>query len=543
MKIYAATPDTKRSQTQIDLATEILKTYAATDFSLLHELVLTGKPEQFARLFQEYEAFRQEAIKQLREDLAQAFVHDANKSAEEMEQSRLNWIARQANAAVALMRLEDPSPVYQFLTVEGDPEALSQFIYRIRGREVSPSLLMKSFRELAKLPTPAEPRERWQHVLRLYGMTLGLGEFTVDQLPSTDREDFIELVSDMYGEHPSRAVHSALGWLLRRWGQVDRVQAVDEEPLEYDASGEREWYVIQVKPPRFGITGKKSMKRTDEGIAQIDLTSPICFTMLVFQGGEFEMGEGAGRTMVEIPGPLAVSDREVTWKQFSPVDRDSHRQTWETQESFQSILRGRRLLPEEPAFGVSWLDAVNYCRWLTEARMPGEENQCYAKRDFTWEQSGEMGWLHLPDPKDWEWPMDPKRPGFRLLTEKEWEYVARGGMKTPYSFGTSEELLREYGWYDKIAGGWSQQTGVLRPSISGLFDIHGNLWEWTDSWHDKGTLRVVRGGSWIDSAVVCTSTSRYSDAPTGRSSSYGFRLAVSLSGHSGLAEPTAVKAE
>jgi hypothetical protein len=225
-QIYAATPDATRSQAQIDLATDILETYAAADFPVLHELIQSGRPEQFARLFNEYEVFRKEAIEELRSDVARTFVPDSNASADEVEQSRLRWIARQANAAVALMRLEDPQPVYQFLTVDRDPEALSQFIYRIRGREVSPSLLVKSFQELVKLPTPLDPGERRQHTLRLYGMILGLGEFTADQLPATDRDGLIEQLSGMYGDHPSRVVHSALGWLLRRWGQEERVRAI-----------------------------------------------------------------------------------------------------------------------------------------------------------------------------------------------------------------------------------------------------------------------------------------------------------------------------
>ena len=109
---------------------------------------------------------------------------------------------------------------------------------------------------------------------------------------------------------------------------------------------------------------------------------------------------------------------------------------------------------------------MNYCRWLTAARMPGEKNQSYAKKEFTAEQS-RGGWLNLPESKDWEWPMDPKQSGFRLLTEREWEYVARGGMETTYSFGTSEALLDEYGWYDKNSGGWSHPTAMLRPSVAG----------------------------------------------------------------------------
>ena len=121
-----------------------------------------------------------------------------------------------------------------------------------------------------------------------------------------------------------------------------------------------------------------------------------------------------------------------------------------------------------------------------------------------------------------------------MLRKVEWEYVARGGMETEYSFGTSKGLLGEYGWYDKNSGGWSHRTGLLRPSVGGLFDIHGNLWEWTDDWATKGSDRVIRGGSWINGAANCRSADRYGHAP---SIGYddGFRVALSFP--SGIPKP------
>jgi formylglycine-generating enzyme required for sulfatase activity len=525
-RIYNATPDTLRSQAQIDLAAEILQMYAADDFSLLHELILSGESGQFVKLFDEYEVFREKAVTQLRIDVAKEFVADSKESREEVEQSRLQWIARQANAAVALMRLEDTQPVYQFLTVDNDPDALSQFIYRIRGREVSPSLLVKSFRDLARVSTSSDTLERRRNNLKLYGFILGLGEFTVDQLPTTERDGFIAELKALYSDHPSRAVHSALSWLLRRWGQQEYVKAIDETRLEYDPKGIREWYVVQVNPT---ISKKSEDESSESGEVDnqlADISAPIYFTMLVIPGGSFEMGEGLEAETVDIKGPIAVSDREVTWRQFSPFDRDLHRLSWEKQ--FQKELGGRKLRPEEPAFGVSWFEAVAYCRWLTEELMPGEENQSYDKKDWTAEQAPIRGWLEIPDQKDWEWPLDPTRPGFRLLTENEWEYVARGGTETEYSFGKDPALLSEYAWYEENSAGWSHPVAGLRPSVAGLFDIHGNLWEWTDDWHTRGSDRVLRGGSWNDDAASCRSADRESLVPSLRTNDYGFRLALSL---------------
>ncbi len=113
-----------------------------------------------------------------------------------------------------------------------------------------------------------------------------------------------------------------------------------------------------------------------------------------------------------------------------------------------------------------------------------------------------------------------------MLRGVEWEYVARGGMETKYSFGTSEGLLGDYGWYDKNSGGWSHRTGLLRPSVGGLFDIHGNLWEWTDDWATKGSYRVNRGGGWNNEAAGCRSAYRGRGTPENRSSNLGFRVAL-----------------
>ena len=125
--------------------------------------------------------------------------------------------------------------------------------------------------------------------------------------------------------------------------------------------------------------------------------------------------------------------------------------------------------------------------------------------------------------------MDPTKPGFRLLSEREWEYVARDGVETPYSFGASIELLSEYGWYAKNSGASSHVTASLRPSVAGLFDIHGNLMEWTNDWSMDGAARVIRGGCWNYVAANCRSETRFRFVPSYRDNYIGFRVALSLS--------------
>ena len=508
------------SQTEKDLAVDILESYVE-GFDALHELIVLGEPKVFARFFKKYEGFRKEALEKLQEELARKPPTIDPQNATDPQ--RLGAIQRQANAAVALARLENPQPIYEFLTVDRDPEGLAQFIYRIRGREVSPSLLMKSFETLRALPVPNDPTKRQQHYYRLYGMLLGLGEYPLDQLPSAEREGFLKQLSSLYAEHPSRTIHSAVGWLLRRWGQEEKVRSVAEKELPYDPSGVREWYVIRVDPTARIEGSAKEGDTREEGT--IDLAAPIYFTMIVYPGGEFEMGEAGQQEKKGVAGPFAVSDREVSWGQFSAVDDDSHRKTWEIQ--FNQMLKGRRLYSDEPVFGVSWFDAVSYCRWLTERKMLGEENQCYLQKDLSRANTSSKGWLEITDNKDWEWQMDPRKSGFRLLTEAEWEYVARGGAIAQFGFGTSLHLLGEYGWFFDNSEKWSHRTGLLRPSVAGLFDIHGNVWEWVDDWLTVGSYRLGRGGGWGDDAANCKSTARRRYTPDIPDSDLGFRIAQS----------------
>jgi formylglycine-generating enzyme required for sulfatase activity len=513
------------SPSEKDLALDMLESYAQ-DLETLHELIVLSEPKVFARFFPKYQTFQKQALEKLQQELiAKVPEFDPDNEA---DPKRLAAIDRQANAAVALLRLEDPKPVYDFLTVDRDPEALSQFIYRIRGREVSPTLLIKSFNELRALTVPDDFTKRQQHYYRLYGMILGLGEYRLDKLPSAERDGLLKTLATMYAEHPSRTIHSAVGWLLRRWGQDESVRAVEEKELAYDATGAREWYVIQVEPPVDFNSLLKGPIKQEEG--SIDLTAPIYFTMLVYPGGEFEMGLPGEQQRKSVPGTFAVSDREVTWRQFSAVDDDTHRKSWEKQ--FQQQLGGRDLHPDEPVFGVGWFDAVNYCRWLTESKMPGEKNQCYAKKDLSGSDGKDKGWVSFPSNTDgaWDWPMNPKRGGFRLLTEAEWECVARGGMETRYSFGSSESLLAEHGWFMDNSAKWSHRTQKLRPSIAGVFDIHGNMSEWVDDWYTEGSDRVIRGGSWDGEAAYCRSAYRGRYDPSYRNRNIGFRLALSPSG-------------
>jgi len=111
---------------------------------------------------------------------------------------------------------------------------------------------------------------------------------------------------------------------------------------------------------------------------------------------------------------------------------------------------------------------------------------------------------------------------YRLPTEVEWEYAARAGTSTNWSFGDDENKLKEYAWYDQNSNSQTHPVGQKKPNGFGLYDVHGNVWEWVQD--SDGSRRVGRGGSWFDGAGSARSAFRMSNGPDGRLSDIGFRL-------------------
>jgi formylglycine-generating enzyme required for sulfatase activity len=122
---------------------------------------------------------------------------------------------------------------------------------------------------------------------------------------------------------------------------------------------------------------------------------------------------------------------------------------------------------------------------------------------------------------DWE-----KRSGYRLPTEAEWEYACRAGSVTGWSMGDADDLLSRYAWYSFNSSNHSHPPGSLRANDWGLFDMHGNVWEWCgDLFEAQGSDRVFRGGSWSHGPRSCLAAVRIRFAPGVRGSDLGFRLA------------------
>ena len=128
--------------------------------------------------------------------------------------------------------------------------------------------------------------------------------------------------------------------------------------------------------------------------------------------------------------------------------------------------------PDMPVNRVTWHEAVEYCMRMTDSKRSA-------------------GLL-------------PKGYVYRLPTEAEWEYACRAGTKGAYSYGDSADKLSEYGWWAGNGGDQPEPVGKLKPNPWGLYDMHGNLFEWcADSYvaypdgsafSTSGTMKVLRGG-------------------------------------------------
>jgi len=173
---------------------------------------------------------------------------------------------------------------------------------------------------------------------------------------------------------------------------------------------------------------------------------------------------------------------------------------------------------ERPVNQVSWYDAIEFCNRLSEKE---GLQPCYH------EEAGGM------------WQCDSSADGYRLPTETEWEYACRAGTQTRYSFSDDESELGDYAWFDKNSNGQPHPVGQKKRNPWGLYDMHGNVWEWVqDCYHDSykdasadGSAwetgncqrRVLRGGSFGNWAWNLRSAYRGWNSPGSRGGYGGFR--------------------
>jgi formylglycine-generating enzyme required for sulfatase activity len=205
-------------------------------------------------------------------------------------------------------------------------------------------------------------------------------------------------------------------------------------------------------------------------------------------------------------------------------------------ENNPSHFKGDR----RPVEQVSWYDAAAFCNALNE--MCGY-SPCYFEDPAFRTLYGEPdeGYAHSNEGPVY---LNPAVPGYRLPTEAEWEYAARGGMAGSATKYVGSNLLDETGWYDGNSHDETKPVGLKMPNELGICDMSGNVLEWCEdqlhdsyenapgngsAWTDRkqGSSRVLRGGSWDFIALLCRSTNRFNNTPADRINIIGFRLVLS----------------
>ncbi len=230
----------------------------------------------------------------------------------------------------------------------------------------------------------------------------------------------------------------------------------------------------------------------DEELHPVTLTEPFYLGVYPVTVGEFEEFVGATKYQTETEkgggayywtGSKWEKDAKITWRNPGFAQTDRH-----------------------PVVCVNWNDAQAMVSWLNE---------------------------------------DEAKSGlvYSLPTEAQWEYGCRAGSGAAYFWGDKPGKLGEYAWFEENSGETSHPVETKRPNPWGLWQVHGNIWEWCEDWYGEyltevvenprgclsgGSDRVLRGGCWDGDARCCRSANRGSYDPANRITSDGFRLAVSI---------------
>jgi formylglycine-generating enzyme required for sulfatase activity len=239
---------------------------------------------------------------------------------------------------------------------------------------------------------------------------------------------------------------------------------------------------------------EKSKPEEQAKISLKTVVNSIGMTLVEIPAGKFRMGEGPSAVAVTLTRPFLLGKTEVTRGQWEQV--------WGTKPWVGSDVPSDDL----PAVDISWDIAIGFCEKLT----------AHEHSNGTL-QANEV---------------------YRLPTEAEWEYACRAGTTTAFSFGDDESMLGDFDWFAGNAGNAVHSVGTKQPNPWGLYDMHGNVWEWCSDWFDVklaggadpvgpagGSARVFRGGHWKHNPVYCRSALRYRFKPLVSNDRLGFRVA------------------
>ena len=243
--------------------------------------------------------------------------------------------------------------------------------------------------------------------------------------------------------------------------------------------------------------------------ARLSVATPVEVRpgMILVSGGTLPAYSQLGAVPVDT---FYIGKTEVTWGEWKTV------RTWAVVNGYTDLANvGQGLGDAYPVTHVNWHEVVKWCnaRSEKEGKTPVYKNGGEVHRTGT-----------VSDPQ-----INSSANGYRLPSEKEWEFAARGGTQTQgYTYSGSNDLSA-VGWYNGNSGGAVKEVGKKQANELGIYDMSGNVWEWSGSLYPgyEGSYRVIRGGGWGSYAEGCSVSYRDPDSPGNRDGYIGFRVALS----------------
>jgi formylglycine-generating enzyme required for sulfatase activity len=300
------------------------------------------------------------------------------------------------------------------------------------------------------------------------GLCAALGSIPPEEIPPEARSRLEGIMREFYLHAPDGGTHAAARWVLNRW----KIELPDL-PASYQPVGEKKWF------------------QNHQGITFVEIPAAETTDSRHFVSSS-EITHGVFRAF--------MSDPEYDGK-LKPGWVDN-----------------RNANDNTPVSRITWYDALLFMNWLNwkNGLVP-----CYAT-------TGKKEKLKAPSGEEREvdeWAWDRTRKGYRLLTDAEWRFDASAGAATNYLFGNDDSLLGNYAVYLAKA---PAPVATKLPNAWGLFDVHGNIYEWCWDLYDTsrpGGSRAARGGAYPNAAEHCGLGIRFRLSPLEDSDTSGFRVA------------------
>jgi serine/threonine protein kinase/formylglycine-generating enzyme required for sulfatase activity len=519
------------------LATSLLADYCADQPRVLADLLMDADDKQFAVIYPAFAAQGDRGLAVLTGEIDKKLPPNAEENARE------NLAERQANAAVALLRMNQPAKVWPLLRHTPDPRVRSYLIHRFGPLGAHADALVERLSD--------EPDVTIRRALLL---SLGPEEFADATWQPEEKKRLVEQLREIYRKDADPGLHAAVEWLLRQWHEEAWLARTDQEWASDKRMREKRLVDIQQGLAKDRDLAKPQWYVNSQGQTMVVIPGPVEFLMGSPETeagrlpGENPHKRRIGRTFALAAKPVTVEQ----YRKFKPRYGIGQIESWAR-------------TGDSPVIGVNWYRAAAYCNWLSEQEGLPRSQWCYEPLDTMPAPAGSsVGRLAgssgpsaastglAPEQTNPEFKEGMKlardhlqRSGYRLPTQAETEYACRAGATTSRYFGQTEKLLDKYAWYIYNAQDRTWPVGTKKPNDLGFFDLHGNVWCWCqDRYKDhprepKSVIvdaddmleikdkdpRVLCGGAYSYPASNARCANRVGDGPASGSGAAGFRLA------------------